>query len=120
MQEIQSIKNYTEKLKIFASFYLYIEYCIMMIKYLTLELSIKNRDKQLCKPLLRLFNNTKAQDEIITSLSKFLAEKKNKKLDSFDAYLYSVVSDLVKEENTVVSNEVLWDTVCSLPGTDDS
>ena len=83
-----------------------------------LELSTKNRDKQLCKPLLRLFNNTKAQDEIITSLSKFLAEKKNKKLDSFDAYLYSVVSDLVKEENTVVSNEVLWNTVCSLPGTE--
>jgi hypothetical protein len=83
-----------------------------------IELSIKNRDKQLCKPLIRLFNNTKAQKEIIVSLSKFLAEKNNKKLDSFDAYLYSVVSDLVKEEKTIVPNEVLWSTIRSLPGSD--
>ena len=48
-----------------------------------LELSTKNRDKQLCKPLLRLFNNTKAQDEIITSLSKFLAEKKEQETGFF-------------------------------------
>jgi hypothetical protein len=43
-----------------------------------MDLSIRNRDKQLCKPLLILFNNTKAQKEIIIALSKFLAEKKNK------------------------------------------
>ncbi len=83
-----------------------------------IELSITNRDKQLCKPLIRLFNNTKAQEEIVVSLSKFLAEKNNKKLDSFDAYLYSMVSDIVKEENTPVSNEVLWSTISSLPGSD--
>jgi len=65
-----------------------------------------------------LFNNTKAQNEIVASLSKFLSEKNNKKLDSFDAYLYSIVSDLVKEEKTVVSNEVLWSIIRSLPGSD--
>ncbi len=81
-----------------------------------ITLSIKNRDKQLCKPLIRLFNNTKAQEEIITSLSKFLAEKKNKKLNSFDSYLFSVISDLVKDENTVISNEIFWNIVFSLPG----
>lgn len=80
------------------------------------ELSIKNRDKQLCKPLIRLFNNTKAQEEIIVSLSKFLAEKNNKKLDTFDAYLYSVVWDLVNEKNTIISNDELWSIICSLPG----
>jgi hypothetical protein len=83
-----------------------------------IELSIKNRDKQLCKPLIRLFNNTKSQQEIIASLSKFLSEKNNKKLDSFDGYLFSVVSDLVKEENIRVSNEVLWNTILSLPGSE--
>jgi hypothetical protein len=83
-----------------------------------IELSIKNRDKQLCKPLLRLFNNAKAQEEIVASLSKFLAENKNKKLDSFDAYLYSIVSDLIKEEKTVVSNDILWSIIRSLPGSD--
>jgi hypothetical protein len=37
-------------------------------------------------------------------------------LDSFDAYLFSVISDLVKEDNTIVSNEVLWNSILSLPG----
>ncbi len=50
------------------------------------QLSISNRDKQLCKPLIRLFNNTLASDEIIDSLSRFLAEKNNKKLNSLDAF----------------------------------
>jgi hypothetical protein len=80
------------------------------------QLSIKNRDKQLCKPIIRLFKNTKAIDEIVTSLSRFLSEKKNKKLNSFDSYLYSIVADLVKTENTVISNEDIWNLICSLPG----
>src|SRR6478735_1269824 len=81
-----------------------------------IQLSIKNRDKQLCKPLLRLFYNTQAQKEIINALSKFISEKRNTKLNSLDFYLFSIISDLVKEENTIVSNEALWNTVCSLPG----
>jgi hypothetical protein len=80
------------------------------------QLSIKNRDKQLCKPIIRLFKNTKAIDEIVTSLSRFLSEKKNKKLNSFDSYLYSILADLVKDENTVISNEEIWNMACSIPG----
>ena len=51
------------------------------------QLSISNRDQRaFCKPLIRLFNNTLASDEIIDSLSRFLAEKNNKKLNSLDAF----------------------------------
>ena len=81
-----------------------------------IQLSIKNRDKQLCKPVLRLFKNTKALKEIIAALSKFLAEKNDKKLNSLDSYLYSIISDLVKNDNTIISNELLWGIICSLPG----
>src|SRR6476659_1573088 len=117
MQEIQNIKNCREieDLRKLLLVYRILHYDDQIPD---IELSIKNRDKQLCKPLLRLFNNAKAQGEIVASLSKFLAEKNNKKLDSFDAYLYSLVSDLVKEENTVVPNEILWNTIRSLPGTE--
>ena len=37
-----------------------------------IQLSIKNRDKQLCKPLIRLFNNTKALEDIINFLIQIL------------------------------------------------
>jgi len=82
-----------------------------------LDLSIKNRDKQLCKPLVRLFQNSKAIDEILKSLTKFISEKRNKKLDSFDSFLYSLVVDLAKEANgNQVSNEDMWTIICDLPG----
>jgi hypothetical protein len=62
-----------------------------------LNLSIKNRDKQLCKPLVRLFQNSKSIEEILGSLTKFILEKRNKKLDSLDSFLYSLVVDLAKD-----------------------
>jgi hypothetical protein len=83
-----------------------------------IQLSIKNRSKQLCKPLLRLFNNTKALEDIIISLSKLLSEKNKKKLNSLDSYLYSAISNSVKDENTAISNYDLWKIVCYLPGND--
>jgi hypothetical protein len=81
-----------------------------------IQLSIKNRDKQLCKPLLRLFGNTKVQKEIINALSKFITEKRNIKLNSLDFYLFSIISDLVRDEHTPILNETFWELVCSLPG----
>jgi hypothetical protein len=39
---------------------------------------------------------------------------------TFDAYLYSIISDLIKVERNEISNEDLWNIVCSLPGDYDS
>ena len=47
-----------------------------------IKLNIKNRDKQLCKPLLRLFQDSKCIDEIKATLSKLLAEKRQRKIDT--------------------------------------
>lgn len=82
-----------------------------------LDLTVKNRDKQLCKPLVRLFQNSNVIDEILKSLTNFISEKRNKKLDSFDSFLYSLVMDLAKDNNSYqVSNEDIWKVICELPG----
>jgi hypothetical protein len=84
------------------------------------RLSVNGRDRQLCKSVIRLFISTKALNGIVASLSRFLADKKNKKLRSFDSYLYSVISgsEHRKGEGVTysVSNESLWGKICSLPG----
>jgi hypothetical protein len=84
------------------------------------RLSVNGRDRQLCKSVIRLFINTKALNEIVASLSGFLADKKNKKLSSFDSYLYSVIagSEHRNGEGATysISNESLWEKICSLPG----
>lgn len=81
-----------------------------------IQISLRNREKQLCKPLLRLFQNTNCLPEISGSLSKFLLEKKNKKLNSLDSYLYSIILDLTNSGNLSISNEMLWNFICTLPG----
>lgn len=80
-------------------------------------ISLKNREKQLCKPLVRLFQDSKVLDDILNCLTKFIIEKRNKKLDSLDSVLFSIVSDLAKSSNGYkVPNEELWAIMCTLPG----
>jgi hypothetical protein len=62
-----------------------------------IDITLKNRDKQLCKPLIRLFQGTKAVGEISESLWKLLEEKKNRKAGTIDARVYNVVMNLVKQ-----------------------
>ena len=82
------------------------------------KLSIKNRDKQLTKPLIRLFQNTTVIDEIIKSLSKYLAEKKEKKVNSLDARLFTIVVELVSRIGSSIPNEQLWEEILKqIPGT---
>lgn len=76
-----------------------------------IKLSIKNRDKQLTKPLIRLFQNTQVIDEIISFLSKYLAEKKEKKVNSFDARLFAIVIELVSRIGSSIPNEKLWEEI---------
>ncbi|WP_415311075.1 hypothetical protein [Candidatus Nitrosocosmicus sp. FF01] len=86
-----------------------------------IHLSIKNRDKQLCKPLLRLFQNNDVTDKIIKSLSKFIIEKKNKKLNSLDSLLYAILLDSAQRNDKygkifTISNDTLWSVIQTLPG----
>jgi len=74
-----------------------------------IKLNIKNRYKQLTKPLIRLFQNTETVNEIINSLSKYLIEKNQKKMDSFDSILLTLVIDLVAEHGTILYNEQIWE-----------
>lgn len=80
------------------------------------QLSIRNRDKQLCKPLIRLFQSSKCVKEVTRSLSHFISEKKNKKLNSLDSYLYSIIVALTKNGKMTISNELIWNMILQLPG----
>lgn len=81
-----------------------------------IEVSLTNRDKQLSKPLIRLFQDNKCVKEISNSLSHFISEKKNKKLNTLDSYLFSIITDLTKNGNYAIPNEILWNMVLQLAG----
>jgi hypothetical protein len=84
------------------------------------SLNIMNRDKQLSKPLIRLFQGTKCVNEILGSLSKFLAEKKERKGNTLEARLYRIVEDLadlgaqgsLSDNDTIIlESKLIWDTI---------
>ena len=78
------------------------------------KLNIKNRYKQLTKPVIRLFQNTKSVEEITKSLSKYLMEKNEEKINSLDSALLFLVIELVATKQgggTILYNNEIWQKV---------
>jgi hypothetical protein len=77
-----------------------------------IKLNVKNRNKQLAKPLLRLFNNAKTVRQIIIdSLSTYIFEKQQKKTDSLEAKLLEIIKELIRNNGPSLTNEVIWNKV---------
>ena len=72
------------------------------------KLNIKNRYKQLTKPLIRLFQNTESVNDIIKSLSKYLIEKNQEKIDSMDSAILTFIINLVSKYGETLYNDQMW------------
>jgi len=74
--------------------------CYRLIHYKDLlpeiETGLKNRDNELCKPLLQLFYNTKVlKNDIIPTLEEFVKQRRTRKGNSIDAALYPIIKKQV-------------------------
>ena len=69
--------------------------CYRLIHYKDLlsniETSLKNRDNELCKPLLQLFYGTEVIKEIISTLEIFVKQRRTRKGNSLEAALYPII-----------------------------
>jgi hypothetical protein len=83
------------------------------------KLNIKNRYKQLTKPLVRLFQNSESLDKIIKSLSKYVIEKNEEKINSLDSGLLFLIIDLVTKQGSNLYNDQIWEEIKKkFPGTE--
>jgi hypothetical protein len=73
-----------------------------------INLNIKNRYKQLTKPVIRLFQNTESVNEITSSLSKYLIEKNQEKIDSIDSAILLFIVNLVSKQGEILYNDHIW------------
>jgi hypothetical protein len=62
-----------------------------------IALSVKNREKQLCKPLLRLFQDSECQAEIGMALADKLREKRGIKRDTLESKILDVITKMIAE-----------------------
>lgn len=75
-------------------------------KFEDIQLNIKNRNAELTKPLLRLFNHTQSLDKIRNSLSILINEKSKMKSNSIEAKILEALNRLVDSTNDEEGKEV--------------
>ncbi len=61
-------------------------------------INLKNRERQLFKPILRIFQGTKIQETIRHILTEFVNKKRRENMDSLLAFLYVSIKRLVDEQ----------------------
>jgi hypothetical protein len=89
--------------------------CCRLVHYnepiIDIETGLKNRDDELCRPLLQLFHGTKAISEIVDILGKFVNERKERKSNSVEAALYPILVGLISEYGYELSVGLIWSSI---------
>jgi hypothetical protein len=77
-----------------------------------IKLNIRNREKQLFKPLLRMFYGTTTFDTLRPVISEYIRERRKEKADSLHAFLYKTVRDLIESTKSYeLESNSIWDFI---------
>jgi hypothetical protein len=81
-------------------------------KIADVKLNIENREKQLFKPLIRVFQNTETLNELLPIISKYVRQKRENNANSLLAFLYRTIRDLINAQNTTeLESALIWSTI---------
>ena len=72
-----------------------------------IKLNLRNRENQLFKPVLKVFQGTKTFDELLPVLTKYVNDKRTEKYNSYHAYLYKLVGILLDEDFNRKSQNII-------------
>jgi hypothetical protein len=79
-----------------------------------MDTEFNGRDKELCKPMLQLFYDTRSYSKVATALKKFLIKKnKRKKNVSIEPVIYGIILDMIPRYGTTISVKDIWDEIKS-------
>jgi hypothetical protein len=85
-----------------------------------IKLNIKGREKQLFKPVLRIFQNTETLAELLPVISNYVIQKREANYSSLHAFLYRAIEDLISDRQTTqLESGFIWEYIRSnLQGAD--
>lgn len=87
-------------------------------QFLNVKLNVKNRTAELTKPLIRLFNNAPlTKQRILDDLSIFINERNQNKKSTFEAKLYNVITELIRERKEQIDKCMLSEDEKMILGT---
>ena len=76
------------------------------------KLNIENREKQLFKPLIRVFQNTETLKELLPIISKYVRQRRESNANSLHAFLYRTIRELISAQNTTEPESgLIWNTI---------
>ena len=77
-----------------------------------IKLNIQNREKQLFKPVLRVFQNTQTLNELSPVISNYIRQRRQSNANTFHAFLYRTVKELVQKQNSYeLESGLIWNTI---------
>ncbi len=78
-----------------------------------IKLNIENREKQLFKPIVRIFQDSKeVLDELLPVISNYVSQKRESNADSLHSHIYQLIKKMIKDENsTQLESAKIWDNV---------
>jgi hypothetical protein len=78
-----------------------------------IKLNIENREKQLFKPIVRIFQNSQdVLDELLPVISNYVSQKRESNADSLHSRIYQLIKRMIKDENSAeIESAKIWDSV---------
>jgi hypothetical protein len=83
-----------------------------------IQLNIQNREKQLFKPILRVFQNSDTLKDLLPVISKYVSQRREANANTLHAFIYSTTIEIIKSQNSFeLESIVIWNTLTDvLPG----
>jgi hypothetical protein len=79
-----------------------------------IKLNIKGREKQLFRPIIRVFQNTDTLSELLPVISNYVTQKREANDASFNAFLYRAIVDIIRDQKTTtLPSRLIWDYLVS-------
>jgi hypothetical protein len=76
-----------------------------------IDIGVKGRNKELCKPYIQLFYGTNVQEEIEQTLQKYLDTKNQKKSTSLEYALLPIIELINEERSKLISVSRVWQKI---------
>jgi hypothetical protein len=86
-----------------------------------IKLNIQNREKQLFKPVLRVFQRTETTlNELLPVISNYISQRRENNADTLHAFLYRIIKELVqRQDDYELESGLIWNTIKkTLPGSE--
>jgi hypothetical protein len=78
-----------------------------------IDINVRRRNKELCKPYIQLFYGSESQREVEQTLEKFLQFKSERKAASIENALLPLVINLIDDEGNPVPVSRIWEKISS-------